>query len=146
MVTAAGQSEPNWRCSMGLFDKLSSGLDRVAQEAEKAVEQGRSKVEELQVERQMDQVARRLGYLEYEAHKAGSAPDATKRSELLEELRSLEGQLAEAREKVRAEAESAGGGGESEAEKAVGWDETAVGPEEVTGIDLPEQAEDRLKH
>ena len=50
---------------MGFLDRLSEGAEKVAKQAEKALEQGKTKVEELQLERQMDGLAKKIGYMEY---------------------------------------------------------------------------------
>lgn len=131
---------------MGLKDMITNATDAVTKEAEKALEQGRYKVEEFQLERQMDTVAKKLGYLEFEAQRSGSAPDSAKRQELIEEMTRLEGELQQARQDVEArKAEVEEARAKDSAEEAAGFDETGIGPEEVTGISLPEDAEHRLE-
>lgn len=82
---------------MGLLDKLTQGAERVAREAEKAFEQGRTKIDELQLERQMDLAARKLGYLEFDLFR-GRSVDEGARAALLSELARLEEQIAHLRE------------------------------------------------
>lgn len=82
---------------MGFFDKLTEGAEKVAKQAERALEQGKTKVEELQLERQMDGVARKLGYLEYDAFR-GRVVDAAVRQSYLDELGALEVQIAQSKE------------------------------------------------
>jgi hypothetical protein len=75
--------------TMGLLDKLSEGVDKVAKEAEKAIGQGKQKVDQLQLERQMDTAARKLGYLEFDRSRGRAADDAVRES-LLADLARLE--------------------------------------------------------
>lgn len=90
---------------MSWRDRLTSGADRVAKEAEKAFEQGKTKVEQVQLERQMDAAARKLGYLEYDAY-LGRETGTGDRQSLLEEMASLEQQIARAAEAKAAEEEA----------------------------------------
>ncbi len=91
---------------MGWKDKLSAGLHRAGSETQKAFEKGKSKVEELQIEMQMDGLAKKLGYLTYDAHK-GRKVDEAARDKLLAELVRLEDELekkkAETAAKIAAE-------------------------------------------
>lgn len=80
---------------MGLMDQLSEGVATVAREAQKVIEQGKGKVEELQLERQMDVAARKLGYLELDRSR-GRAADESVRQDLLQQLATLEDQLVAA--------------------------------------------------
>lgn len=79
---------------MGILDRLSEGAEKVAKQAEKALEQGKTKVEGLQFERQMDGLAKKLGYLELDAFR-GRQVDAAARQSYLDELVTLENQIAE---------------------------------------------------
>lgn len=88
---------------MGLKDTISAGLRRFGDEAEKALDKGKAKVGELQTELQMDGLAKKLGYLTYDAHR-GRVVDESTRAKLLMELAHLEATL----EKTRAEAAKAG--------------------------------------
>lgn len=76
---------------MGLLEELSGGAEKVAKEAEKAFGQVKVKVEQLQVERQMDVVARKLGYMALDEYR-GRPADPAERQRLLEELGRLEDQ------------------------------------------------------
>ncbi len=78
---------------MGIMDRLSEGAEKVAKQAEKALEQGKTKVEELQFERQMDGLAKKLGYLELDAFRSREV-DAAARQAYLDELVALEDQIA----------------------------------------------------
>ena len=79
---------------MGLTDKLSEGLQTVATEVQKVFEQGKVKVEQLQLERQLDSAARRLGYIEFDCSQ-GRPIDAAARRDLLDEMARLERELHE---------------------------------------------------
>ena len=94
---------------MGILDRLTEGAEKVAKQAEKALEQGKTKVEGLQFERQMDGLAKKLGYLELDAFR-GREVDAAARQSYLDELAGLEDQIAElesATDPVEAEAPTA---------------------------------------
>ena len=83
---------------MGLAEKVNAGAKRVATEAGKALDKGKGKSTELQLERRMDGSAKKLGYLVFDAHR-GRPVDDQARQQLLDDLVGLE----EQREKVRAE-------------------------------------------
>lgn len=89
---------------MGWKDKLNQTADKVVKQTGRAVEQGRGKLEEVQVERQMDAAARKVGYMAYDSFQ-GREVDAQKRQELLDEIASLEEQLEEARRQKTEEKE-----------------------------------------
>lgn len=89
---------------MGWKDKLNRTADKVAKQTGKAVEQGRGKLEEVQVERQMDAAARKVGYMAYDSFQ-GREVDAQEREQLLAEIASLEEQLEEARRQKAEEKE-----------------------------------------
>ncbi len=73
-------------------DKLSDGLETVAKQVQKVFEQGKARVEQLQLERQMDSTARRLGYMDLDESR-GRAVDQAKKDELLAELGRMEDEL-----------------------------------------------------
>ncbi len=89
---------------MGFLDRLSEGAEKVAKQAEKALEQGKTKVEELQLERQMDGLAKKIGYMEYDGLR-GREVDSAVRQSYLDEMVGLEEQIA--RSKAPAEADTA---------------------------------------
>lgn len=89
---------------MGFFDRLSEGAEKVAKQAEKALEQGKTKVEELQLERQMDGLAKKIGYMEYDGFR-GREVDSAIRQSYLDEMVGLEEQIAQT--KAPAEADTA---------------------------------------
>jgi len=84
---------------MGWKEKVTSGFHKVGEGAEKAFDKGKAKVEELQTEMQMDGLAKKLGYLAFDAHRGRKVDEAT-RAKLLADLSRLEDEL----EKAKAEA------------------------------------------
>jgi hypothetical protein len=88
---------------MGWKDTFTEGLHRVSEEAERVFDKGKSKVEELQTEMHMDGLARKLGYLSYDAHRGRKVDEAT-RVRLLMDLTRLEDTLEEARKDAAAKA------------------------------------------
>jgi hypothetical protein len=84
---------------MGLMDKLGDGIEQAAHEIEKALDKGKTKVGELQIEMQMDGLAKKLGYLVFDFYR-GRTVDQAVRQKVLDDLSRLEDQLL----KVRAEA------------------------------------------
>lgn len=93
---------------MGWRDQLSAGLQRARSEAARAYDKGKAKVEELQAEMQMDGLAKKLGYLTFDAHRGRTVDEAT-RVKLLLDLTRLEDELEKARAEqvARAAAEKA---------------------------------------
>lgn len=81
---------------MDLKDKLAAGLERAAEEAEKALEKGKTKVAELQLELQMDTLAKKLGYVVFDFCR-GRPVDQEYRQRLLDDLARLEDKLARLR-------------------------------------------------
>lgn len=81
---------------MGLMDKFSAGIERAAQEADKAFEKGKAKVGELQTEMQMDGLAKKLGYLVFDFYR-GREVDQVLRQKYLDDMTRLEDQLMQAR-------------------------------------------------
>ena len=97
---------------MGLMDKLADGAERAAREAEKAFDKGKTKVGELQVEMQMDQLARKLGYLVFDFYR-GRQVDQAVRQKILDDLSRLEDQLLRVRAQAAAKARSDAAAGAS---------------------------------
>jgi hypothetical protein len=81
---------------MGLMDKFTAGLERAAQEADKAFEKGKAKVGELQTEMQMDGLAKKLGYLVFDFYR-GREVDQALRQKYLDDMARLEDQMHQAR-------------------------------------------------
>ncbi len=88
---------------MALKDSISAGLRRFGEGAERALDKGKTKVGELQTELQMDGLAKKLGYLTYDAHR-GRAVDEAARVKLLMELTRLEAALDKAKAEAAAKA------------------------------------------
>ncbi len=93
---------------MSWRETLSAGFHRAREEAERAYDKGKAKVEELQTEMQMDGLAKRLGYLTFDAHR-GRKVDEAARVKLLSDLTRLEDELekAKADQATKAAAEKA---------------------------------------
>jgi len=123
---------------MGLMDRLSAAAERAAEEAEKAFDKGKAKVGELQVEMQMDSLAKKLGYLVFDFYR-GREVDQALRQKILDDLSRLEDQLLQAKAEAAAKAEA------EKAAKArdASWRTTPVGgyPPPATGTaDAPTEA------
>mgnify|MGYP000053030982 CR=1 FL=1 len=95
---------------MDLKDKLAAGLERAAEEAEKALDKGKTKVAELQLELQMDTLAKKLGYVVFDFYR-GRPVDQEYRQRLLDDLSRLEDRLVQLK---------AGAGSEGERPSAAG--------------------------
>jgi hypothetical protein len=109
---------------MDLKEKLTTGLERAAKEAEKALEKGKAKVGELQIEMQMDGLAKKLGYLVFDFYR-GRPVDQALRQKILDDLARLEDQLLQAKAEAAAKAE--------EARAAAGAQEAGPGASAGTG-------------
>ncbi len=90
---------------MGLKDKFSAGIERAAQEADRAFEKGKAKVGELQIEMQMDGLAKKLGYLVFDFYR-GREVDQAVRQKYLDDMAHLEDQLTESRAAAAAKKEA----------------------------------------
>ena len=90
---------------MGLMDKLAAGIERVAEEADKALDKGKAKVSEMQIEMQMDSLAKKLGYLVFDFYR-GRQVDAALRQKILDDMSRLESELLAKRAEARAKAEA----------------------------------------
>ncbi|MGI5940432.1 MAG: hypothetical protein ACOX8V_07110 [Thermoleophilia bacterium] len=91
---------------MSLKDKLAAGAERAAKEAERALDKGKAKVGELQIEMQMDGQAKKLGYLVFDFYR-GREIDQAERQGYLDELSRLEDKLNEIRAEAAAKDEAA---------------------------------------
>lgn len=90
---------------MGFMDKVGDGLEQAAREIERALDKGKTKVGELQIEMQMDGQAKKLGYLVFDFYR-GRAVDQTVRQKVLDDLSRLEDQLLKIRAESTAKAEA----------------------------------------
>lgn len=90
---------------MGIMDKVGDGLEQAAREIEKALDKGKSKVGELQIEMQMDGLAKKLGYLVFDFYR-GRTVDQAVRQKVLDDLSRLEDQLLKTRAEAAAKAQA----------------------------------------
>ncbi len=90
---------------MGLMDKLSAGIERVAEGADKVIDKSKAKVGEIQIEMQMDGLAKKLGYIVFDFYR-GREVDQALRQKILDDLTHLEEQLAQAKAEAAAKAEA----------------------------------------
>ena len=90
---------------MGLMDKLSAGVERLAEGADKAIDKGKAKIGELQIEMQMDGLAKKLGYLVFDFYR-GRQVDQNLRQKILDDMTKLEEQLLKAQAEAAAKAEA----------------------------------------
>jgi hypothetical protein len=90
---------------MGIMDKVGSGLEQAVWEIDKAFDKGKSKAGELQVEMQMDGLAKKLGYLVFDFYR-GRTVDQAERQKVLDELSRLEDQLYKIRTDAKAKADA----------------------------------------
>jgi len=81
---------------MNIKDEITSGAEKVAREAEKAFDKGKTKLNELQIKMQMDTQARKLGFLVFNFYR-GREVDQDERQGYLDELSRLEDQLIQLR-------------------------------------------------
>jgi hypothetical protein len=90
---------------MGLMDKLTAGIEKVAEGADKALDKGKSKVGEMQIEMQMDGLAKKLGYIVFDFYR-GRQVDQDLRQRLLDDLSEHEDRLLQSRAETAAKAEA----------------------------------------
>lgn len=90
---------------MGLMDKLTAGIEKVAEGADKALDKGKSKVGEMQIEMQMDGLAKKLGYVVFDFYR-GRQVDQELRQKLLDDLAEHEDRLLQSRAEAAAKAEA----------------------------------------
>lgn len=107
---------------MGFRDVLGDQLGQAAHEIEKALDRGKTKVGELQIEMQMDGLAKKLGYLVFDFYR-GRTVDQTVRQKVLDDLSRLEDQLLKLRAEAQAKAEA-----KAQARAAGAQQPPAVGP------------------
>lgn len=90
---------------MGIKDKVEAGIGQAAYEIERALDKGKTKVGELQIELQMDGLAKKLGYLVFDFYR-GREVDQAVRQKVLDDLSRLEDQLFKTRADATAKAEA----------------------------------------
>jgi hypothetical protein len=115
---------------MGFMDKVGEGLEQAAKEIEKALDKGKAKVGEIQIEMQMDGLAKKLGYLVFDFYR-GRTVDQTVRQRVLDDLTRLEEQLWKIRAEAAAKAEA-----DAQA-RAAAREEAGAGQPSATGAQPP---------
>jgi hypothetical protein len=90
---------------MAFMDKIGAGLEQAAREIELAFDKGKGKVSELQIEMQLDALAKKLGYLVFDFYR-GRPVDQAVRQKVLDDLSRLEDQLWKIRAESAAKAEA----------------------------------------
>jgi hypothetical protein len=95
--------ERGWQ--MAFMDKVGEGLNQAARELEWALDKGKAKMSELQIEMQMDGLAKKLGFLVFDFYR-GRAVDQAVRQKVLDDLSRLEDQLWKMRAEAKARAEA----------------------------------------
>jgi hypothetical protein len=90
---------------MGFKDRMRSGFRRAGEEAKDALDKGKLKVEEMQIEMRMDGLAKKLGFLTFDTHQ-GRQVDEALRTKYLDDLTQLEDQLAKLKAEAAAKAEA----------------------------------------
>jgi hypothetical protein len=90
---------------MGIMDKVGAGVEQAVYEIERALDKGKTKAGELQIEMQMDGLAKKLGYLVFDFYR-GRAVDQSMRQKVLDDLTRLEERLYKLRQEAAAKAES----------------------------------------
>ena len=83
---------------MGFMDKVKSVASDAAAQAKVATGQAQAKIEETQAKSKMDGLAKQLGYAVYNERANGVAP--TGNDALIEEMKTLEAQIAELKTQV----------------------------------------------
>lgn len=89
---------------MAWKDSVTKSLKKVGEEAGKAYDKGKNKAGQLQTEMKMDGLAKKLGYLAFDAHR-GREVDAAAQKKLLAELTELEDALEKAKAEAAAKAD-----------------------------------------
>ena len=92
---------------MGFMDKVKAAAQDVATEAKKATAQGKTRIDQLQTKKKMDDAARALGYLIHTERTKGT-PAGSEADRLAAEITQLEAQLAAEQAAERAQQAQAG--------------------------------------
>jgi hypothetical protein len=90
---------------MAFKDMLHNGFKRVGKEAKVALDKGKLKVEEMQLEMQLDGLAKKLGHLAFDAHRGRQVDDAL-RVKYLDDMTKVEEQIAKLKAEAAAKAEA----------------------------------------
>ena len=97
---------------MSFMEKVTAGAERAVKETEKAIDKGKAKIGELQIEMQMDSQAKKLGYIVFDFYR-GREVDQAQRQKYLDEMARLEDQLAQARAEAATKKQAAAAAGAS---------------------------------
>jgi hypothetical protein len=92
---------------VGFMDKVKAAAQDVASEAKKATAQGKTRIDQLQTKKKMDDAARTLGYLIH-AERTKGTPAGSEADRLAAEITQLEAQLAAEQAADRAQQGQAG--------------------------------------
>lgn len=92
---------------MGFMDKVKAAAQDVATEAKKATAQGKTRIDQLQTKKKIDDAARALGYLIH-AERTKGTPAGSEADRLVAEITQLEAQLAAEQAADRAQQAQAG--------------------------------------
>ena len=92
---------------MGIMDKVKAAAQDVASEAKKATAQGKTRIDQLQTKKKMDDAAKALGYLIH-AERTKGTPSGPEADRLATEITQLEAQLAAEQAADRAQQDQAG--------------------------------------
>jgi hypothetical protein len=87
---------------MGFMDKVKAAAQDVASEAKKATAQGKTRIDQMQTKKKMDDTARALGYLIH-AERTKGTPAGPEADRLTAEITQLEAQLVAEQAAVQAE-------------------------------------------
>jgi hypothetical protein len=90
---------------MAFKDMLRKGFARASEEAKEALDKGKMKVGEMQLEMKLDGLAKKLGHLVFDAHR-GRQVDEALRAKYLEDMAQLEDQIAQIKAEAAAKAEA----------------------------------------
>ena len=90
---------------MAFKDTLRKGFSRASEEAKEALDKGKLKVEEMQLEMKLDGLAKKVGHLVFDAHR-GREVDEALRQNYLDEMTQIEEQIAKLKADAAAKAEA----------------------------------------
>lgn len=90
---------------MAFKDVLRKGFRRAGEEAKEALDKGKLKVEEMQLEMRLDGLAKKLGHVVFDAHRGRQVDDAL-RLKYLEEMSQIEDQMEQLKAEAAAKAEA----------------------------------------
>ncbi len=95
---------------MGLIDRISSGINLLADRTNQALDEGRLRLELMRVRRRRDNLARDLGYIAFRQAK-GTAPADGEVDALVRRMEDCDAEIAKLDEQVRQVRPAAGAAG-----------------------------------